>query len=188
MQTAFAQIADVEIVRLIAGGDEDAFALLYDRHCRIIFGLLMKILQNQADAEEVLQDVFLGVWKRAAEFDEQRGSVLALLIVLARSRAIDRLRANATRRRTIEYYAVIPSNRASNSPLDNLLRTESRQFIQTGLDELSEKSRNALLMSLFEGFTQSEIATQTGTPLGTIKTQMRTGTMKLRKTLKPAVS
>ncbi len=177
-----AQVSDVELLQAIARRDELALGLLFDRYRLILFGLLVRILNSRPEAEDILQEVFLQVWRRAADFDEQRGRPFTWLVTLARSRAIDRLRMLASRERLAASAAREVSDEASDAVLD-AFRSEQREIVAGALAELPEEQRRALMLAYFEGLTQSEIATRLGTPLGTVKTRMRSGMIKLRELL-----
>ena len=177
-----AQVSDVELLQAIARRDELALGLLFDRYRLILFGLLVRILNSRPEAEDILQEVFLQVWRRAADFDEQRGRPFTWLVTLARSRAIDRLRMLASRERLVASAARDVSDEASDAVLD-AFRSEQREIVAGALAELPEEQRRALMLAYFEGLTQSEIATRLGTPLGTVKTRMRSGMIKLRELL-----
>jgi RNA polymerase sigma-70 factor (ECF subfamily) len=156
---------DTALLHAIARGDESALASLYDRYHSILLGLLLRILHSRVEAEDVLQEVFLQIWQRAANFDETRGRAFTWMVTLARSRAIDRLRSLDSRQRADAYQA------------------EQRAIVGAALAEIPEEQRRALLLAYFEGLTQSEIAARLNQPLGTIKTRMRSGLSKLRDLL-----
>jgi RNA polymerase sigma-70 factor (ECF subfamily) len=177
-----AQVSDVDLLRGIARRDELALASLYDRYRLILFGLLTRILISREEAEDVLQEVFLQVWRRAADFDEQRGRPFTWLVTLARSRAIDRLRVLASRQRLADLAAQNAPDEASDAATDTL-HSEQREIVGRALAELPEEQRHTLKLAYFEGLTQSEIAAKLGTPLGTVKTRMRSGMIKLRELL-----
>lgn len=166
----------------MARRDETGLAALYDRYRLILFGLLVRILNSREEAEDVLQEVFLQVWRRAADFDEQRGRPFTWLVTLTRSRAIDRLRVLAARQRLADSAARETTDEASDAVADTL-HAEQREIVARALASLPEEQRRTLKLAYFEGLTQSEIATQLGTPLGTVKTRMRAGMMKLRELL-----
>jgi RNA polymerase sigma-70 factor, ECF subfamily len=173
---------DVELLKAIAAKDEAALGQLYDRFRLILFGVLMRILNNREEAEDVLQEVFLQVWRRAADFDENRGKPFTWLVTLARSRGIDRLRSLASRERV----AIAGANEASDEVSDaatDAIRSEQRGVVNSVLSQLPEEQKRPLMLAYFDGLTQSEIAMQLGAPLGTVKTRMRTGMMKLRELL-----
>jgi RNA polymerase sigma-70 factor (ECF subfamily) len=173
---------DVELLKAIAAKDDAALGQLYDRYRLILFGVLMRILNNREEAEDVLQEVFLQVWRRAADFDENRGRPFTWLVTLARSRGIDRLRTLASRERAVVAGANESSEDISDAASD-AIRSEQRGVVNGALAQLPEEQKRPLMLAYFDGLTQSEIATQLGAPLGTVKTRMRTGMIKLRELL-----
>ena len=173
---------DVELLKAIAARDEAALAQLYDLYRVILFGLLMRILNNREEAEDVLQEVFLQVWRRAADFDETRGRPFTWLVTLARSRGIDRLRTLAARERVATAGARDEAEAVSDAGLD-AFRSEQRDVVNNALAQLPDEQKRLLLLAYFDGLSQSEIAVRVGAPLGTVKTRMRTGMMKLRELL-----
>jgi len=175
--------SDAELLRLVAGGDEAALASIYDQYASILLGLLLRILHSRGEAEDVLQEVFLQVWRRAGDFDESRGRGFTWLVTLARSRAIDRLRALDSRSRTAAASASEPSDFVSDASADTF-RAEQREIVQAALAQLPDEQRRTLLLAYEEGLTQTEIAERTGQPLGTVKTRTRSGLMKLREMLR----
>ncbi|PWT88806.1 MAG: hypothetical protein C5B55_12465 [Blastocatellia bacterium] len=182
LQPELAQVDDVELLKAVARKDEQALADLYDRYRAVLFGLINRILNNREEAEDVLQDVFIQVWGRAADFDEKRGRPFTWLVTLARSRAIDRLRNLASRERTAIAGAREPTEAVSDAVSDAFL-SEQRGLVNSALAQLPEEQKHALTLAYFDGLTQSEIAARLGAPLGTVKTRMRSGLMKLRELL-----
>ena len=176
------QISDVELLHAIASGDEGALARLYDQYRVILFGLLVRILSSREEAEDILQEVFLQVWRRAADFDETRGKPFTWLVTLTRSRAIDRLRQLGARQRLATSAAQEQPEEASDA-VKETFRSEQREIVQRALAGLPEEQRHALHLAYFEGLTQSEIAAKLDAPLGTVKTRMRAAMIKLRTTL-----
>ena len=182
MQPEQAQITDVDLLKAIVRQDERALAELYDRYRVILFGLLVRILNSREEAEDVLQEVFLQVWRRAADFDENRGRPFTWLVTLARSRGIDRLRSLAARERVALAGAREPSEEVSDAVAD-AFRSEQRGLVTSALSQLPDEQKRPLMLAYFDGLTQSEIATKLDTPLGTVKTRMRSGLIKLRELL-----
>jgi RNA polymerase sigma-70 factor (ECF subfamily) len=182
LQPERAQENDVKLLRAIAAKDEAALAQLYDRYRVILFGLLMRILNNREEAEDVLQETFLQVWRKAADFDETRGRPFTWLVTLGRSRGIDRLRTLAARERVAEAGARDAFEEISDAASD-AFRSEQRGLVSNALAQLPDEQQRPLVLAYFDGLTQSEIATRLGAPLGTVKTRMRTGLMKLRELL-----
>ena len=182
MQPELAQDNDVDLLKAIAARDEAALAQLYDRYRAILFGLLMRILNNREEAEDVLQEVFLQVWRKADDFDENRGRPFTWLVTLGRSRGIDRLRSLSARERVAEAGAREVIEVISDAAND-AFRSEQRGLVNDALAQLPDEQKRPLMLAYFEGLTQSEIATRLGAPLGTVKTRMRTGLMRLREQL-----
>ena len=182
LQPEPAQESDVLLLKAIAARDEAALAQLYDRYDRILFGLLMRILNNREEAEDVLQEVFLQVWRKASDFDESRGRPFTWLVTLARSRGIDRLRTLASRERVAEAGAREVSEEISDAATD-ALKSEQRGLVSDALAKLPDEQKRPIMLAYFDGLTQSEIATRLGAPLGTVKTRMRTGMIRLRELL-----
>jgi len=182
-----AQLSDGDLVRATARGDQSALAQLYDRYRLILFGLVMRILHDRAEAEDVLQEAFLQVWRRANDFDEARGRAFTWLVTIARSRALDRLRAAGSRGRLAHEAAQLPREDVGDAATD-ALRSEEGRAVRQALADLPDEQRRPLLLAYFEGLTQAEIAARLGDPLGTVKTRMRAGMIKLRAILRARVS
>ena len=180
MQPEPAPTSDNELLRAVARGDESALAQVYDRYRLILFGLIVRILHSREEAEDVLQEVFLQVWRRAKDFDEARGRAFTWLVTLARSRALDRLRSLGARARLAE--AAPPIEYIGDAAAD-VFQSEQAEVIRRALAQIPVDQRQALFLGYFEGLTQSEIAARLGAPLGTVKTRMRTGMAKLRELL-----
>ncbi len=182
LQPETAKPSDLELLQAIANRDEYALGSLYDRYRLILFGLLMRILSNREEAEDVLQEVFLQVWRRAKDFDELRGRPFTWLVTLTRSRGIDRLRLLGARQRLAVAASADEAEEVSDAVKDTFL-SEQRRIVTRALAELSEDQRRTLMLAYFDGLTQSEIAGQLDIPLGTVKTRMRLGIIKLRELL-----
>lgn len=183
MQAEPSQIADNDLLQAVSRGDESALAALYDRYRLILFSLILRILHDRHEAEDVLQEAFLQVWRRARDFDESRGRAFTWLVTIARSRALDRLRASGSRARIATEAEAAPRESTGDAAAD-AVKSEQGEIVRQALAELPEEQRRALFMAYFEGLTQSEIAARLGDPLGTVKTRMRSGLMKLRELLR----
>ncbi|HTS17480.1 MAG TPA: sigma-70 family RNA polymerase sigma factor [Verrucomicrobiae bacterium] len=175
---------DRALLRAVAARDKDALQQLYTRHSAVLFALALKVLSDRAEAEDVLQEAFVQVWKTAGSFDEGRGKPIGWLIMLTRSRAIDRLRSRKTRTRVVESMAnEAPPGAESTTPSDAAAASETQQTVRDALKTLPAEQRTPIEMAYFGGLTQFEIAQQLSQPLGTVKTRMRNGMMRLREQL-----
>jgi len=169
-----------ELLMRIADRDESAFGSLYDMLSSRVFGLILRVLVDRSQSEEVLQEVFLEVWQSAGSFAPNRGQGRSWVLTIAHRRAVDRVRsAHAAGERDVR-----AGMRELNTPAAGVeeqveLRIESRR-VARALQALPELQREALTLAYFGGYSQSEIAAMSGTPLGTIKTRMRDGLSRLR--------
>jgi RNA polymerase sigma-70 factor (ECF subfamily) len=179
------RLADIALLERIAGRDQHALAELYDRHNRLLFGLIVRVLRDRAEAEEVLQEVFLTVWTKAASYNATLGSPVGWLVGLARNRAIDHLRASGVRARTLESVEVPP---AGDNPEEAASRNEEGGRVKSALDTLPDEQRALLEYAYFRGMTHSELAEAFALPLGTVKTRVRAGMQALRRQLGIAVA
>jgi RNA polymerase sigma-70 factor (ECF subfamily) len=173
-------------VRRCAEGDQSALGGLYDESSQYVYGVVLSVLRDTPDAEEVTLDVYSQVWRSAAVYSSQRGSVVAWLLTLARSRAIDKLRSRASRRKREESIEDAPNHSFETgeaSPEASASASETRQRIQYALSRLPVDQREAVELAYFSGMSHSELAAHLGQPLGTVKTRIRMGMMKLREEL-----
>jgi RNA polymerase sigma-70 factor, ECF subfamily len=171
----------------VAKGSVTAFEELYDRYSSTIYALLLRILSNADDAQEVLQETFVKAWTSAKMFDAVRGSEVAWLISIARSRGIDRLRSRRIRNEREDEAGREISVRSSfldmTTGADLAIQSQERVAVRSALAALPDAQRVALELAYFEGLSQSEIASRLSEPLGTIKTRMQLGMKKLRDSL-----
>ena len=178
-----------EVIARVGKGDSQAFAELYEQSSSLLFTLALRILNNRDEAAELLQDVYVEVWRKAGNFDQNRGSPMAWLITLTRSRAIDRVRASASRGRTrtdsLEDNPVEQIQSDLPDPLENRSMEELRTLVGDALTDLPAAQQEALQLSFYDGLTHAEIAAKLEKPIGTIKTRIKLGMNKLRYTLRP---
>ena len=172
--------ADVSLIDRVVARDPTAIAELYDRHSRLLFGLILRILHERGEAEDVLQEVFLSVWTRADTYRPALGSPVAWLVSIARNRAIDRLRAIGVRVHAVEASQPPPP---ADRPDSQLERGERQRDVARALDALPTEQRILIEEAYYLGLTHSELADRFSLPLGTVKTRVRTGMLALRQQL-----
>jgi RNA polymerase sigma-70 factor, ECF subfamily len=183
--------ADHDLVARAAGGDEQAIGTLYHRYGAVLYAVAYRVVGQSADAEDVVIEAFAQVWRDATRFEATRGSVAGWLTMIARSRALDVVRARTRRDRITASAAADQPQRSPGmgdwraDPSDSHDHAERRQQVQAALQTLSPPQRQAIELAFFEGLSQSEIAERLNEPLGTIKTRVRLGMQKLRDALRP---
>lgn len=171
------------LIERMAVGDEDALAAFYDRTRGYVFGLVLRVVGDAAAAEEVVLDVYMQVWRKAGSFDAGRGGAFAWLSTIARSRAIDRLRAGKSQRHwELDMGDTHYSGPATNAEED-AAAAELRDAVWTALGELPPRQREVIELAYYNGLSHSEIGARLGLPLGTVKTRIRTGIGTLRERL-----
>ena len=174
------------LIKRVADGDQYALSTLYDSTSRLVFGLVLRILNDRSTAEEVILDVYTQVWRQAALYDRSRGAPLAWIVTIARSRAIDRLRSGRLEQQSKEPLDAVGEIRATTvSPEESTFSSERQQLIRSALDALSPEQREVIELAYYSGLSHTEIAAKLGQPLGTVKTRTRLGMMKLRESLRP---
>ena len=166
---------EMRLIARVRAGDQQAMSELYDRYAKVVYGVALRVMQDAAAAEDVLQDIFLQLWRNPDAFDASRGSLAAWLSVIARHRSIDRLRKR--RPETDIEECVITSGPDLRDETERTLVVEK---VRGALAEMNPNQRTALELAFFQGLTHAEIAEKTGEPLGTIKTRIRTGLQQLR--------
>lgn len=174
-----------ELIERVACGDQQALASLYDATSRLVFGLLVRVVGDASTAEEVMLDVYAQVWRQAGRYSPERGSPLAWLTTIARSRALDCLRSGRERQKRTEQ--LDPAAHAAPSGADvegEVAARERAARVRAALAELPAEQREVIELAYYGGMSHSEIAAATRTPLGTVKTRTRLGMMRLRESLK----
>lgn len=180
-------LSNEDLVARIAGQDQEAMQLFYDRVNGVVFGLIRKILGNPAEAEEVALDAFLQIWKKAGSFNPAQGSATTWTLMIARSRAIDKLRAGRARR-SYEEPLEESGNFTSTAPGPEKLAMigQNASRVRRALEELPPRQREAIELAFFRGLTHCELAAHTGQPLGSAKTHLRLGLINLRHRMQEA--
>ena len=168
--------ADISLLSAIRSGDENAMALLYDRYSSIAYSVALRVLADTGAAEDVLQEVFMHLWRNPGLFDSSRGNLGAWLAVIARNRAIDILRKRHPESDITDVVVSVEPDMAGNAQ-----RARDTEKVRGALGAMPPAQRSAVEMAYFEGLTHTEIAARTGEPLGTIKTRIRAGLLALRK-------
>ena len=177
-----------ELLARVGKGDAQAFAQCYEQSSSVLFTLALRILNNRDEASELLQDVYIEAWRKAGSFDPKRGSPMAWLITLTRSRAIDRLRGSASRGRNLtdsidetsdDLRSVLPD------PFDTHALEELRMLVMEAFNDLPVPQQEAIELAFYGGLTHAEIAAKLDKPIGTVKTRIKLGMNKLRYALRP---
>jgi RNA polymerase sigma-70 factor (ECF subfamily) len=175
-------VPDSALVERIMAGDEGALAALYDRYAGMLFAMLVRILRDTSAAEEVLQDLFLQLWRGASRFDASRGSLAAWLLVIGRNRALSRLRGKGRHEilADSEEFSIeaVPS---SGNLEDEVARMQLMERLRGAMAALPQEQREAVELAYFEGMTQTEIAARVGCPLGTVKSRVRAAMQTLKQ-------
>ena len=174
----------LKLLRAIVGGDQCALHSLYEQTHRIVFTLIVRITMNRETAEEVTLDVFYDVWRKASTYDPANGSVLGWIMNQARSRAIDRLRFDQRKKRVNAYPHSLGPTTDIVDPQQACLFEEQSRLLQNALEVLTPEERNAIETAFFSELTYEQTARKLNQPLGTVKTRIRCGLLKLREALK----
>ncbi|MDF1752250.1 MAG: sigma-70 family RNA polymerase sigma factor [Verrucomicrobiales bacterium] len=179
--------ADARDIAGIANGDRDAFQRVHDRYEGLLYATIFKVLNDHCDAEEVLQEVFFSLWRKANQFHENRGRPVTWLNSMARNRAIDRIRMKQRRAKLRDGFndeqTVNPQMQTAINGSQAATRRDACRAVRSAILELTPVQREAIELSYFEGLTQKEIARLLGEPLGTVKARIRRGLAKLKDTV-----
>ena len=171
---------DVRLVAAIRSGSEQAMAQVYDRYSSVVYSVALRVTGDAGAAEDLLQEIFMQLWRNPGAFDSNRGSLGAWLAVITRDRAIDSIRR---RRPETDIEDVIVS--VEPDMAGDAARSQAMKKVRGTLDNMAPQQRSLLEMAFFEGLTHSELAAKTGEPLGTVKTRIRSGLLLLRKAFVP---
>jgi len=172
-----------ELLRASARGDERAFAELYDATSRRLYGLVVRVVRDPAQAEEVAQEAFLEIWRTSARFDAGKGSAMSWMMTIAHRKAVDRVRSAEAASRRDQTYEATTQERAYDITAEEVERSLEGQRVRNALESLTETQRGAVQLAYFGGYTHNEVAALLGIPLGTAKTRIRDGLIRLRDTL-----
>lgn len=184
-----ASTIDPKLLARVVKGDHQAFGQLYDQSSSLLYSMALRILGNREEAAELLQEVYLEVWRKVARYDVGRGTPIAWLITLTRSRAIDRLRARSSRahhRVSESLDGPLASQIADNNPgpAEAHADHELRSLVGEALATLPQAQQQAIELAYYEGLSHMEIAARLNQPLGTVKTRIKLGMSKLRESLR----
>lgn len=177
---------DEVLLRRIVAGEAEALSLLYDRYERVVYSLLCGILKNTDDAEDIMQEVFAQVWRKADTYQASFGSAKNWLLRIAHNRAINQLRSKASRERSQRVpleNLELTSAGADLTTVNSLLHNDEVVHLNSAIEKLPSDQKSLIALAFLEGLTHSEIAAHTALPLGTVKTRIRSGLMNLRKQL-----
>jgi RNA polymerase sigma-70 factor, ECF subfamily len=175
-------VTDARLVA-VAGGDRAAFAALYDEVAGLVHGVVRQVLRDPAQSEEVTQEVMVEVWRTAARFDAARGSARTWITTMARRRAIDRVRSEQSSRDRTERVGLRDRTPAFDEVVEEVERHDEHARVRDALHVLTEHQRQAVELAYYQGYTYREVSELLDTPLGTIKTRMRDGLIRLRDAL-----
>lgn len=180
---AVAPAAPEETMSRVARGDEHAFAQLYDLLAERVFGLILRVMRDPAQAEEVTQEVFVELWRTASRFQPDRGSLVSWAMTIAHRRAVDRVRSSQSSIDRDARVAAGQQDRPFDAVADEVEGRFERQQVRRCLGSLTELQRESVGLAYYQGYTYGEVATLLDTPLGTIKTRLRDGLIRLRDCL-----
>jgi RNA polymerase sigma-70 factor, ECF subfamily len=176
---------DAELLSRVAAGDEEAFARLYDRFSPGLYSMVLKMTGDEAEAQDVLQDAFSHIWRKAMTFDPRRSAAFTWAVMVTRNKCIDRLRVRQRFARIAEKAAVEEQSDPKIDEVSTVLAelNEERGRVRAALDQVTPDQRQAIELAFFNDFTHEEIAARLSTPLGTVKARIRRGLLKLREIL-----
>jgi RNA polymerase sigma-70 factor (ECF subfamily) len=176
---------DAQLIARVAAGDEQAFGTLYDRFSPGLYSLVLKMMRDEKEAEDALQDGFAHIWRRASTYDPARSSAFTWAVMILRNKAIDRLRVRQRQERTIDKATTEFSHfpEADEAAAGEAERRDQGALVRSALLQIPAEQKQAVEMAFFSGLTHEQIADKLGAPLGTIKARIRRGLLKLREYL-----
>lgn len=179
------RLADEDLLARLEDGDEEAFALLYDRHARVAYSLAYRLLGAREAAEDLVQDAFLAVWRGSGSYSALRGSVRTWILSIVHHRGVDRLRTSAAMARRQEALEIEEHGRSAPDAADVAIGAVEAQGVRRALDELPREQLDVVKLAYYGGFTHHEIAEMLDLPLGTVKSRMRLALERIRRTMEP---
>ncbi|MEO8045320.1 MAG: sigma-70 family RNA polymerase sigma factor [Spartobacteria bacterium] len=188
MDSSTAQVEEIDLLRRIGQGDRESFAQFYDRFSRVLFSIAYRLLRNEQAAEDVLQEVFVQIWKKAPLYDPARGKPLTWAVTLTRHRAIDIIRSTERRSQLnedVKLETEVHEKFDEHDSFTAVTSSERNDFVREAMQKLSSDQREAIELAFFGSLTQAEIAERLELPLGTVKARIRRGMMKLRGLIGP---
>ena len=180
--------AEIRLLREVGHGDRRSFEMLYERFSGVLFSTAFRVLNNQEAAEDVLQDVFVQIWEKAALYDPARGKPMTWAITLTRNKAIDRLRSVQRRSRLqddLQHESQTVEQFDDKSSFDAVSSVETAGMVREAVKKLSKDQREAIELAFFSSLTQTEISERLNQPLGTVKARIRRGMMRLQELVRP---
>lgn len=178
--TPTGELSEDELLTRVARGDRAAFDALYDQLAPNVFGLVKKVVRDPAQSEEVMQEVMVEVWRTAARFDPDKGTARSWLLMMAHRRAVDRVRSEQSHRDRTEKVGHRDQKRSFDEVSEEVETRFEHQQVREALDHLTDLQREAVELAYYKGLTYREVSELLDTPLGTIKTRMRDGLIRLR--------
>ncbi len=176
-------VSDEVLFQLLKNGDSRALSILFNRHGRLVYGLALKILGSPQEAEDLTQDIFLTLWRKASSNPDCRFFV-RYLVTVTRSRSIDKLRAKNRHFKLVEKIELMSTNTPESTPMEQASKLERSQVIKEAMNQLSENQKLVIELAYHQGLSQSQIAEKLVIPLGTVKTCTRQGLLKLKDILR----
>lgn len=178
-------LSDARLINGICSGDQRCLAMLYDRYAGAAFGLAWRVCGNRTIAEDVVQEAFLSIWQRPGSFDSRRGTAESFLLGIVHHKAVDAIRRESSVHKREEKFAADPQEVSENEVVEAAWLSMRRESVRSALKQLSDVQREALELAYLHGLTYRDVASRLGIPLGTAKTRMRDGMIKLRALLGP---
>lgn len=183
---------EVDLIKRIKNRDEQALELFYDKYNKLIFSLVLSIVKRREEAEDVLQELFTKIWEKAHTYNENQGSVYSWVVTMSRNKAIDRIRSRrykSEQKESTNSESPYEDFEADvQNPLEQTILNERAGYVKEALNSIPKEQRQVIMVAYFQGMTQSEISVELDLPLGTVKSRMRDGMMKLKNILQDSIN